>query len=450
MRTVVDDPSRVHHDHAIRKANRAQPVRHEDRGFADRALPDGLLNVLLDEPELGLVDPVTFEEEEYGAGLSLDYISQPQVGAGVDQFGTVFAGGISLFFSDMLGNRNLTTVANINTSNGSLLRSSTLVAAYQNRRTRWNWGFEGGQIPYAIRRFGIRQINATQFEQVEQFQWQISRQFVGSFSYPFSRSFRWESSAGYQNVDFANETRTRIFDINGNLLGENTEEFPAPPSLNLGLASTALVYDNSLFGGTGPILGQRYRIEASPRLGDLNYTNVLLDFRKYVMPARPITLAGRVLHFGRYGEGGEDVRLSEPYLGFGSLIRGYNDSSFGFEECGADFDIDGTCPVFDQLFGSRLALANVELRVPLLGFFGVIHSPGVPPLEAAVFFDAGTAWTQDENSKLFGGDRAVVTSHGVAVRLNLLGLLIVEADYVHPNDRPGKGWYWQFNLNPAF
>jgi hypothetical protein len=67
-----------------------------------------------------------------------------------------------------------------------------------------------------------------------------------------------------------------------------------------------------------------------------------------------------------------------------------------------------------------------------------------------VFFDAGTAWTQDENSKLFGGDRAVVTSHGVAMRVNLLGLLIVEVDYVHPNDRPGKGWYWQFNLNPAF
>jgi outer membrane protein assembly factor BamA len=90
------------------------------------------------------------------------------------------------------------------------------------------------------------------------------------------------------------------------------------------------------------------------------------------------------------------------------------------------------------------------MRVPLLGFFGLIRSPGVPPIEAALFFDAGTAWTQDQNSELFGGDRGVVTSHGIAMRVNLLGLLVVEVDYVHPNDRPLKGWYWQFNLAPAF
>jgi Tol biopolymer transport system component len=442
---TIDDPSEL----------AGVPIAAAIPGVSPALLPPkdrspGLLNVLLDEPELGLVDPVTFEEEKYQAGLSLDFISQPQVGAGVDQFGTVFAGGISLFFSDMLGNRNLSTVANINTSNGSLLRSSTVIAAYQNRRTRWNWSIEGGQIPYVTRRFGIRQIGPELFEQVEELQWQISRQFLTGVSYPFSRSLRWEIAAGYQNVDFANEVRTQILDINGNLLDDVREEFPAPPSLNLGLATTALVYDNSLFGGTGPILGQRYRAEFSPRLGDLNYTNVLLDFRKYVMPFRPVTLAGRALHFGRYGADGEDSRLSEPYLGFGSLIRGYNDSSFEFVECGDDFDLDGSCPVFDQLFGSRLALANLELRVPLLGFFGVIHSPGVPPVEAALFFDAGSAWTKDIDSKLFGGERAVVTSHGIAMRLNLLGLLIVEVDYVHPNDRPQKGWYWQFNLTPGF
>jgi len=411
----------------------------------------GLLNVLLDEPSLGLVDPVTFETEDYSAGMTLDFISQPQVGAGVDQFGSTFAGGMALFFSDMLGNRNLSTIANINTSNGNLFRSSTIIAGYENRRTRWNWNLQGGQIPFVTRSFfGRRRISPDLVEQREDLQWQINRQVVAGLSYPFSRNLRWEFSAGYQNIDFANETRSRIFDINGNLLSDERIDLPATPAINMALATTALVYDNSLFGGTGPILGQRYRLDASPRLGDLNYTNVLIDIRKYVMPTQPVTLAARVLHFGRYGRDGEDSRLSEPYLGFGSLIRGYNDSSFEFDECGEDFNADGTCPVFDQLFGSRLALANFEVRLPVLGFFGIVHSPGVPPVELAGFFDAGTAWTKDIDSELFGGERSIVTSHGIAARINLLGLLIMEIDYVHPNNRPDKGWYWQFNLNPAF
>jgi len=412
-----------------------------------------LLGVLLDEPRLGLPDTITFARDDYRPGLTLDYVSQPQVGAGVDRFGTVFAGGISMYFSDMLGNRNLSTIANINTGFGSLVRSSTLLAAYENRRTRWNWGVEGGQIPYVTRRISTRRFppQPDLLEQRELLQWQISRQLTTGVSYPFSRSMRWELLGGYQNIDFAFEERTRIFDpATGQLLAEESVDLDAPESLNLAIGSTALVYDNSLFGGTGPILGQRYRLELSPRLGSLNYNNVLADFRKYVMPFEPVTLAGRVLHFGRYGSDAEDVRLNELYLGFGSLIRGYNDGSFSFEECGDAFDETGDCPVFDQLFGSRLALANLEMRVPLLGYFGIIESPGIPPLDLAVFFDAGTAWTKEADSELFGGERKVVTSHGIAARLNLLGLFIVELDYVHPNDRPLKGWYWQLNLVPAF
>jgi len=414
---------------------------------------ESLLRVLLDEPRLGLPDTVTFSRHAYNPSLTLDYVSQPQVGAGVDRFGTTFAGGISMYFSDMLGNRNLSTIANINTGYGSLVRSSTLLAGYENRRTRWNWGVQGGQVPYVTRR--IRTSRFPQqpdlLQQEELLQWQISRQATAGLSYPFSRAMRWEVSAGYQNIDFAYELRTTIFDpVTGQQLAEESEDLPSPESLNLAIGSTALVYDNSLFGGTGPILGQRYRLELSPRLGSLDYNNVLADFRKYVMPFQPVTFAGRVLHFGRYGSDAEDPRLNELYLGYGSLIRGYNDGSFGFEECGEDFDETGDCPVFDQLFGSRLALANVEMRVPILGYFGVIESPGFPPFELALFFDAGTAWTQDLDSELFGGERKVVTSHGIAARLNLLGLFVVELDYVHPNDRPEKGWYWQFNLVPAF
>jgi Tol biopolymer transport system component len=442
----------------------------------DRA--PGLITTLLGEPRLGLVDPVTFTRHGYNPSLSLDYVSQPQLGAGVDRYGAFLAGGISLYFSDMLGNRNLGTLVNVNTAYGSIFKSTALLASYENRRTRWNWGFQGGQLPYVARSFSAPvQSPDGSVRQLERRQWQISRQ-VGAFvSYPFSRAQRWELAADFRNIDFSDEIREQVFDpFSGALLDERTTELPSPPSLNVGSMSTALVYDNTVFGGTGPILGQRYRLEVSPQLGDLNFYTVLADFRKYLLPVSPITLAGRVIHFGRYGADSEarwgpeapeeyqgSLILTPLYLGYPTLIRGYNSGSFDAKECQFDTNTVG-CPVYDQLFGSRVAAANFEVRVPVLGFFGLIRSPGLPPLELAPFFDAGVAWNRDFGPRLScsgttpEGDvrvagvncRQVVTSYGIAGRLNLLGFLIIEADFVHPNDRPDKGWYWQFNLLPAF
>ena len=49
-----------------------------------------------------------------------------------------------------------------------------------------------------------------------------------------------------------------------------------------------------------------------------------------------------------------------------------------------------------------------------------------------------------------GGNGKTVTSNGFASRINLFGFLIGEMDLVHPNDRPAKGWYWQFSIQPGF
>jgi hypothetical protein len=39
---------------------------------------------------------------------------------------------------------------------------------------------------------------------------------------------------------------------------------------------------------------------------------------------------------------------------------------------------------------------------------------------------------------------------GGAFRVNLLGFAVAEIAYVHPNDRPLKGWYWQFDIQPGY
>jgi outer membrane protein assembly factor BamA len=102
------------------------------------------------------------------------------------------------------------------------------------------------------------------------------------------------------------------------------------------------------------------------------------------------------------------------------------------------------------LIGSRVALANAELRFPLWGAFGGDRFYGPIPVELAVFTDAGVAWGSTTRPSFTNGDRTPVTSAGAAIRVNLLGFAVAEIDYVRPLDRPGRGWLWQFNLRPGF
>ena len=111
---------------------------------------------------------------------------------------------------------------------------------------------------------------------------------------------------------------------------------------------------------------------------------------------------------------------------------------------------DGTCPVFDRLLGSRVAIFNAEVRFPLWGAFGGDNFYGPLPIEMAFFADSGVAWGQN-NSVVFGGsNKEPVSSVGVAMRVNLFGFAVGEIDFVRPLDRPGRGWLWQFNLMPGF
>ena len=46
--------------------------------------------------------------------------------------------------------------------------------------------------------------------------------------------------------------------------------------------------------------------------------------------------------------------------------------------------------------------------------------------------------------------REPVYSAGAGLRINLLGFIIAEVDYVKPFQRPLKGAHWQFSFSPGF
>ena len=110
--------------------------------------------------------------------------------------------------------------------------------------------------------------------------------------------------------------------------------------------------------------------------------------------------------------------------------------------------------MFDQLFGSRMLVLNAEARIPLLGFFGLIRSPAIPPVEALLFGDGGVAWSSENSPTLPGvqrGSRDFISSYGIGARMNLLGLAVFEIDFRFiRNNRPTKGWYWQFSFTRPF
>jgi Tol biopolymer transport system component len=403
---------------------------------------------LRENATLGLPDRKKFGTDDYKAKLALDYVGQPSVGIGTDPFGTYVGGSVALLFSDMLGNHTIGTSLQIQGS----FDDFGGVVFYQNRKHRWDWGVALQQVPYLTGGYGIDTgvvegvpviIQQTLLDR------QIDRNVTAFAAYPFSRAHRFELSAAARRISFKSELRTEFFDINtGQFLGQEKEKLPSAEALNLAEGGAALVYDTSIFGATSPILGRRYRLEVTPTFGTVQYTGVLADIRQYVMPVRPYTLAARVIHYGRYGNGAEDERFFPLFLGYPQLIRGYDYNSFSADECGTT---DGSCPVFDQLLGSRLILANAELRFPLFGAFGAKSFYGPIPIELVGFADAGIAWTRNEKAEFMsGGTRKWVKSVGAGARINLFGYAVVEIDYVKPLDRPRKGWIWQFNFSPGW
>jgi Tol biopolymer transport system component len=415
--------------------------------------PDATLLKLLRDPLRGLpADTNQFAVAPYKPSLSLTYVGRPSLAVGSSAFGTYVGGGASLYFSDLLGNHNLVTGLNVQ---GTLKDVNALVG-YQNLAHRLNWGVVAEQVPYVTGGFveGTSTVNGEPaLVDQELLQRQTNRDFYGMVAYPFSQVQRVELQAGFSNISFDNELRTQAFSlVTGEQVVDDKVDLPAGDALNLGVASAAWVYDNSFAGATAPILGQRFRVEISPTVGSLSYVGGLVDYRRYFMPVRPFTLAARVLHYGRYGSGGEDQRLQPLFLGYPGLVRGYSYGSFDASECHPAANDPNGCPVFDQLLGSRMVVASAELRFPFFGALGIGSGYyGAFPVDFTIFGDGGLAWdSQHAPSVLGSGTRDPVFSAGAGFRINLLGFAVAEIDLVRPFDRPDKGWVWQFELQPGF
>ena len=411
---------------------------------------------LLADTGFGLEPGQGYVTMPYTASLSLEGVSQPMIAVGASRFGAMAGGGVSLLFGDLLQNHMLATGFEFNSGLAGEFSPNNIagVAAYLNQAHRWNWGVVGGQVPYLSGGFqsGVELTPAGDVVQTDQVivYRQTERSISGILAYPFDHARRVEFQAGVSHISFEQIVNTSSYSlVSGQLYSNATQTSELARSLNLATTSAAYVFDTSSFGATSPVQGVRYRLEADPAFGTINYTGLLADYRRYVMPLSFYTLAGRVLHYGRYGAGGEDARLYPLSLGYPGLVRGYDAMTIDASECVPN--AASACPVVDNLLGSRILVGNLELRFPLLRPFGVSRQMYGPlPVEVALFADGGVAWNSGAKPAIFGGSRSGVSSAGVAVRVNLMGVAIGEFDVTKAFQRPRQSWGFAFNLMPGW
>ncbi len=414
---------------------------------------EGLVGSYLNDPDTGLPEEPSYEIDEYSNRLRLDYVAPPTVGASAGGvFGPQIAGGVGFYFSDMLGNQNMTIVAQ---ANGTFKDIGGGIS-YVNRGSRFNYGAVGSHVPYLfgnVRR-GFDENGTPVIQQILQRIYVSRASVVGS--YPLSQTRRFELSAGA--IRYGYDYEGRLITPFGVRQQDFDELEPAP--IYLATASLSYVGDFSNFGFTSPLQGGRYRFEVSPQIGSENFVTVRADYRRYFF-YKPVTFAIRGLHIGNYGadlrpesEGGFVLGrefLGDPYQqGF---IRGYSFNAI-FEEAGCR--LQGDCNV-DRLLGTHIGLASAEVRLPLLGtdVLGLFNFPYLPT-ELSLFSDAGIAWTSDDPPELTfeansRGERGTpVVSAGLAARFNLLGAMVIETFYAKPFQRPEAGWDFGVVLRPGW
>ena len=412
------------------------------------------ISALMDSANYSLPDTSEFTLKDYRVHFSPDYIARPSIGYARDNFGRGFFGGSAISLSDILGNHQLVFAGYVN----GRISEAQVLAAYANLSKRVNWAVGLSQDPYYFLEPSQIEFDPQTGDNVfvTNVRRLVVRSAFGQAFYPFSRFQRIEGSLRFANVDDALLQINEPYDPSTGFATEDPFlETNNLPGVNYLQPSTALVFDNSLFGYVGPFYGRRYRLEYAQTLGDWKFSQVTADYRRYDQIIGPIVLATRALYFGRIGRDADEFRV---FAGSTDLIRGNTSGSYRRNEClnANDLNTQTGCAQLDRLVGTQIGVGSVELRFPILNpSFGL--PAVVPPIEGALFWDIGLAWDDQSTlkwSREAGDDptrvRTPLQTFGVSVRANLFGFAIARLDYSIPQERKQVKGLWTFSLGPTF
>lgn len=385
-----------------------------------------------------LVPETELIQVPYKPKFQLDYVGNTGVGVSAGGYGTGLAGGVNGLFSDILGNNQLFGAVALNGEIYDLAGQF----AYMNQARKLNWGVSASHVPFLsgaqyLSQDTIQDRNGDTLE-VLNYSLDLLRTFqdqVSVFaSLPYSQIRRFEAGASVARYYYRLDRYTDYYDPTGTFfIDRKKERLSTPKGFSFAQGYVAYVGDNSFFGVAAPLAGHRFRFEVGQYLGVVSMQSVLGDVRKYFR-ITPLTLAARTLFSARYGKDAEGNILPPLYIGYPSLIRGYEALDFA-----QNTEINKGVTIND-LMGSRMFVSNLELRYPLSGperLSGIKSRFFLSELN--LFTDGGIAWGRanqpgegNSNGKLLPSNATFVLSTGLSLRVNLFGYLIVEPYYAIP------------------
>lgn len=280
------------------------------------------------------------------------HISNVNVAGGYGRYagsGTVLA-ALSIEISDLMGNHRIVGVF------GSASRQRNLQGMYFNQRRRLNWGISGT----SQRLFFFTQDlnNLSEIDRESFFELDGVEIFA---SYPISRDFRLEVSAGYydQLYTFANQFESTSGDL---IIGS---AYPSGRYMPLGVS---LIADKARFREFGAFAGWRTRLDfryAPPSVGDLTFREWIVDHRMYF----PIT-ARNIIAWRTWmaSSQGEDPNVF--FMGGLNQLRGYD---------------------WLQFSGNRVWFMNLEYRWPFIDEVRA-GAMAITDIRGLFFLDVGGAW----------------------------------------------------------
>lgn len=426
-----------------RAADGARPSA-ELRSRATASRPPSVSSLLDRAAANVLPDTSSFEYRDYRARYTPEYVAQPSIGYAQNSYTRGVFGGTSIVLSDLLGNQRLAFAGAVN----GRLSEAQVLAAYANFAGRLQYVAGLTQEPYFWLGGGSwSQGEDGSIESRQRVYRFILREAFAAGLLPRDRFRRWEFGARFTTIQKDTILIQEEYDRVGRLTSYDYA------TTRGGIASmispyVAYVSDNSLMGYTSPILGHRYRFQVTPVIGSWKWMEYLADYRRYdPILFNVLTVATRVQALARVGR--NENELTEALRP--DYVRGYDRQFYYRESC---FDRpESECVGYEELLGSRVAFANAELRFPVVRRLDMGFLPiALPPVDGHLFYDAGVAWSQGQEVLLHRHDgggpdaRAILTSWGAGVRLNLFGFAILRLDYAIPMSRSGRGGYWSWML----
>jgi outer membrane protein assembly factor BamA len=214
-------------------------------------------------------------------------------------------------------------------------------------------------------------------------------------------------------------------------------------SLNITLPSLSYVYDNTLWGITGPIRGIRGEatLLVSPAFTakDASFFSIDCDLRHYLHINRRFVWANRITcgfsepigqeeSQRRYFLGGNEYWLF-PEINFDKYEKNYtksNYSSFVVPFRGWDyFDITGT----------RYIVWNTEFRFPFIKTIQVVWPLPfeIRYINGALFIDMGNAWDPADQYPVIPLPKTIYGGFGFGMRANF-GIFVLRYDLAWQTD----------------